>query len=153
MKVVRSPSEILELIKSYDSTTLKSTPEVILSADHSNKYCDTSLKCSKDIPKTLPKHIGPKRILKSNIRGQVSDLKVHHEIEEGAAFLSNNLNKKLVLFTLSLISQKVLITIFYFRFNVTWGKQTNKKHKTWENDGYLIVSNKLVTLYVIITNH
>lgn len=112
VKVVRSPSEILELIKSYDSTTLKSTPEVVQLADHSNKNCVTSsLKCSQDVPKTLP-HIGPKRILKSNILGQVSDSKVHQEIKEDAALLSNNLNKKLVLFTLSLILWNVLITIF-----------------------------------------
>jgi len=31
-----------------------------------------------------------------------------------------------------------------------WGKQTKKKHKTWEGDGYLIVSDKLAVLYVII---
>lgn len=104
VKVVRSPSEILELIKSYDSTTLKSTPEVVQPADHSNKNCVTSsLTCSQGVPKTLPKHIGPKRILKSSILGQVSGSKVHQETKEDAALLSNNLIKKLVLFNLSLI--------------------------------------------------
>jgi len=37
-----------------------------------------------------------------------------------------------------------------FRYNVTWGKQTKKKHKTWEGDGYLIVSDKFAALHVIL---
>ncbi|XP_050421468.1 DNA repair and recombination protein RAD54B-like isoform X2 [Adelges cooleyi] len=32
------------------------------------------------------------------------------------------------------------------KYNVTWGKQTQKKHKTWEGDGYLIVEEKLAVL-------
>lgn len=46
----------------------------------------------------------------------------------------------------------IKIVNFDFRYNVTWGKQTKKKHKTWEGDGYLIVSNKSATLHVINNN-
>jgi hypothetical protein len=40
--------------------------------------------------------------------------------------------------------------MFFCRlFNVVWGKQTKKKHKTWEGDGTLEVGEKSVILKVL----
>jgi hypothetical protein len=43
----------------------------------------------------------------------------------------------------------VLTSCFICRlFNVVWGKQSKKKHKTWEGDGILEVEEKTVILKV-----
>lgn len=85
MKVVRSGSEILSLIKSCDDTSLKNVSETIQVTSDSIKNCVTPLlQITHNIPKILSKSIGPRRILKPNvlITPQVSAISNHQEIKE-----------------------------------------------------------------------
>lgn len=42
----------------------------------------------------------------------------------------------------------IIIYVLHRQFNVVWGKQTKKKHKTWEGDGILEVENDIAVLKV-----
>lgn len=99
MKVVRSGSEILSLIKSCDDTALKNVSEDIQPPNDSIKNCVTPLlQIPHNIPKKLSKPIGPKRILKPNVTTQVPDILDHQEIKEiSTQPLNSSRTKKLVL--------------------------------------------------------
>jgi hypothetical protein len=50
-----------------------------------------------------------------------------------------------------MLNTPVLTSYFVCRlFNVVWGKQSKKKHKTWEGDGILEVGEKTVILKVFL---
>ncbi|XP_025414359.1 DNA repair and recombination protein RAD54B-like isoform X2 [Sipha flava] len=131
VKVVRSQSDILALIKSCDNTTTIATD---VSETFEPPSCAKEspvvppLQVPQNVPKIKLKPIGP-RILKSNlpVSAQIPEVECKKEIKETVVQSSNSLNSK--------------------KYNVTWGKQTKKKHKTWEGDGYLTVHEKLATLY------
>lgn len=157
VKVVRSPSEILALIKSCDNTTTTATdvPETIESPTYPKESSVVPLlQVPQNIQKKILKPIGPRRIFKPNLHvsAQTPEIECKKEIKETVAQPSNSLNSK------KSVSGSVSYYLFInyisgFRYNVTWGKQTKKKHKTWEGDGHLTVHDKLATLYVIVLSH
>ncbi|XP_022183703.1 DNA repair and recombination protein RAD54B-like [Myzus persicae] len=125
VKVIRTPSEILALIKTCDSTTIKNVSGAVQPASHSIKKCDTPLQLPQNVPKKILKSVVHRTIIKPNIL--VSKIEDQQEVKENVVQPSNILGSK--------------------KYNVTWGKQTKKKHKTWEGDGYLIVSDKCAALH------
>lgn len=94
---MRSPSEILELIKSCDNAPIKSEPEVIQPASDSIENCvPSSLKLPQNIPKKVSKSIGPKKIFKPNVHVQVSNSGDQQKIKNVAIQPLNSTNRKLV---------------------------------------------------------
>lgn len=97
VQIVRSPSEILELIKSCDNDPVKSVSEVIQPASDSIENCvPSSLKLPQNISKKVSKSIGPKRIFKPNVHVQVSNSGDQQEIKNNAIQPLNSTNRKLV---------------------------------------------------------
>lgn len=98
VRVVRSSSEILSLIRSCDDTSSKNASEAIQPTSNSIKNSVTPLlQIPQNIPKKLSKSIGPKLILKSNVltTPQVPAILDHQEIKEISTRPLNN-SKKLV---------------------------------------------------------
>lgn len=125
VKVIRTPSEILALIKTHNSTTINNVSAAVQPASHTIKNCDTPLQRPQNILKKIQKSVEHKTIIKP-IK-HVSEIDDQQEVKENVTQPSNTLESK--------------------KYNVTWGKQTKKKHKTWEGDGYLIVSDKFAALH------
>ncbi|KAL4091467.1 hypothetical protein QTP88_026155 [Uroleucon formosanum] len=125
VKVIRTPSEILALIKTCDSTTINNASAAVQSSSHTIKNCNIPLQLPQNIPKKILKSVEYKTTIKPNIN--VSEIGDQQDVKENVTQPSNTLGSK--------------------KYNVTWGKQTKKKHKTWEGDGYLIVSDKFAALH------
>lgn len=97
VKVIRSCSEILSIIKSYDNTPTKSVSEAVQSTINPIQKCDTPLiQIPQNVPKKLLKPIGPKRILKPNvpITPQVPIAVDQQEIKEISTQPVNSLGSK-----------------------------------------------------------
>lgn len=96
MKVVRSPSEIIALIKSCDNTTKNNLSNDDQHVIHSTKNCVVPLlQISQNTPKKILKPLGAKNVLKSNIN--VSEPEDQQESKMIVNLSPNNLrSKKLV---------------------------------------------------------
>lgn len=95
MKVIRTPSEILALIKTHDSTTINNVSAAVQPASHTIKNCDTPLQLPQNIPKKIQKSVGHRTIIKPN--KHVSEIDDQQEVKENVIQPSNTLgNKKLV---------------------------------------------------------
>lgn len=97
VKVIRSSSEILALIKSCDNTTTSNEPKVVQPVGHSIKnYCTPLLPSPENVHRKKLKPLGIKRIIKSNVT-QVVKSEDQKEIKLVVTEPSNNLKtKKLV---------------------------------------------------------
>jgi len=96
VKVVRSPSEILALIKTCDSTTIKNDSSAVQPASSTINNYASPLQLSQNISKKVLNSIQHKKILKPNVRA--SEIEDHQEVKENVTQTSNILgSKKLVL--------------------------------------------------------
>lgn len=98
VKVIRSSSEILTLIKSCDTSTVKNVSEDVQQTNCPTANCISPLaQHTQNVPKKLFKHLGPKRIFKPNVLPQISESKHFEETKDTVTQQSNSLkNKKLV---------------------------------------------------------
>jgi len=99
VRVIRSPSEILKLIDTCDSTTIKNVSGIVQSDNQTINYCVAPLKPPQNKTKNILKSVQHKRpnIIKPNLH--VPENKDQHEIKENVVRSSNTSgNKKLLLF-------------------------------------------------------
>lgn len=97
MRVIRSPSEILKLIDTCDSTTIKNVSGIVQSDNQTINNCVEPLKPPQNITKNILKSVKHKRIIKPSLH--VPENKDQHEIKENVVQSSNTSgNKKLLLF-------------------------------------------------------
>lgn len=97
MKVIRSPSEILKLIDTCDSTTIKNVSGKVQSDNQIINNCVTPLQPPQNITKNILKSVQHKRIIKPSLH--VPENKDQYEIKENVVQSSNTSgNKKLLLF-------------------------------------------------------
>jgi len=100
VKVIRSPSEIIALIKSYDNTTKSNLSKDVQRASHSLNNCVTPLlQLPQNVSDKILKPLDTKRLFKSNINVplEVSESKDQQECKMVVNVSPNNLrSKKLV---------------------------------------------------------
>lgn len=96
MKVIRTPSEILALIKTCDNTTIKNVSAAIQPTSHTIKNCVTPLQLPQNIPKKILKSVVHKTIIKPNIH--VTEIDDQQEVKENVTQPSNTLGSKKLVF-------------------------------------------------------
>lgn len=83
VKVVRSPSDILALIKSCDSSSDKAVCEIALPASLPVNNCVSPFtELPQNVPQKIIKTIGPKRMIKSNVRLQAFESEHNQEVKD-----------------------------------------------------------------------
>jgi len=96
VKVIRTPSEILALIKTCDITTIKNVSSPVQPASHIIKNCVTPLQLPQNIPTKILKPVVHKTIVKPNIH--VSKIQDQQEVKENVTLPSNTLGSKKLVF-------------------------------------------------------
>lgn len=96
MKVIRTPSEILALIKTCDSTTINNASAAVQSSSHTIKNCNIPLQLPQNIPKKILKSVEYKTTIKPNIN--VSEIGDQQDVKENVTQTSNTLGSKKLVF-------------------------------------------------------
>jgi len=96
VKVIRTPSEILALIKTHNSTTINNVSAAVQPASHTIKNCDTPLQRPQNILKKIQKSVEHKTIIKP-IK-HVSEIDDQQEVKENVTQPSNTLESKKLVF-------------------------------------------------------
>jgi len=96
VKVIRSPSEILKLIDTCDTTTIKNASGTVQLDNQTTNNCVTPLQPPQNITKNILKSVQYKRIIKPS--SHVPENKDQHEIKENVVQSSNTSGNKKLLF-------------------------------------------------------
>jgi len=96
VKVIRTPSEILALIKTHDSTTTNNVSAAVQPASHTIKNCDTPSQLPQNILKNIQKSVEHKTIVKPNKHASAID--DQQEVKENVTQPSNTLESKKLVF-------------------------------------------------------
>ncbi|XP_050519946.1 DNA repair and recombination protein RAD54B-like isoform X2 [Daktulosphaira vitifoliae] len=175
VRVVRSPSDILALINSCDDASSRSIPEKIYSIKKNIQELNEHIKSPKSSASTIEnlKSQENSSIKVNLIKPSYSNVNLNdpsptkENLDKLQKLVHNDTKKKLKPLAPRTFKPSVQLSTHVskpklsnndhssnneqkneqgVKYNVTWGKQTQKKHKTWEGDGYLIVDDKVAVL-------